>query len=104
MRAFVLIAMVLCGCAGAPKAGGTATAEATPVASNPQTAVNLWVAEHPQISPDVQTERLNLRDGGYDVLLRSGAEHYLLRVEVKGEVWEVVSSAPCDADFLIPSL
>lgn len=103
MRAFVLIAM-LCGCAGAPKSGESTNPEAMQIASNPQLAVNLWVAGHPQISATIQTERLNLRDGGYDVLLGTGAEHYLLRVEEKGEAWEVVSSAPCDADFLIPSL
>lgn len=104
MRAFVLISLLLCGCAGTQKADTNATTNATQIASNPQLAVNLWVADHPQINSTVQTERLNLRDRGYDVLLRSGAEHYLLRVEEKGDVWEVVSSAPCDADFLIPSL
>lgn len=104
MRIYPLILILVCGCAGAPKSNETSSEPIVQKASTPQMAVKLWAGEHPQMKGVIWTERLNLREGGYDLLLKSGDEHYLLRVEVKGDVWEVVSSAPCDADFLIPSL
>jgi len=103
MKIYPLILILVCGCAGTPKSDATRVA-APPKAATPLMAVSIWAAEHPQLTGELWTERLNLREEGYDILLKTGDEHYLIRVETKGDVWEVVSSAPCDADFLIPSL